>query len=171
MHRHGYQGRKFHRQKDQRQALINGLAINLILKGQIRTTLPKAKTLRPYLEKLITKAKRGDLHNRRLIIASLNHLPAVNKLCDEISPSIQRTSGYLRITKLESRRGDNAAMANISFVDKWTETGDTSVETDKPSVKTIDKEIKPTTKVKANRTSKVSTKKVSIKSKSDKVKA
>ncbi len=117
MHRHGYKGRKFGRERDQREALIKGLAESLILRESIQTTLEKAKDLRPYLEKLITKAKKGGLHNRRQIIKSLQTLEAAHKLVDEIAPMIKRESGYLRITKTSERRGDNAQLARISFVD------------------------------------------------------
>ena len=117
MHRNGYKGRKFGRERDQRKALLNGLAISLIEHGSISTTEPKAKDLRPYVEKLITKAKVKSLHSRRQIIDSIHNIEAAHKLVDDIAPKITRQSGYLRITKLENRRGDNAAMAKISFVD------------------------------------------------------
>jgi large subunit ribosomal protein L17 len=77
MHRHGYQGRKFHRERDQRRALIKSLADSLIKYESIETTLPKAKEVVPYLEKLITKAKKGDLHNRRQVISGLQTLKEV----------------------------------------------------------------------------------------------
>ena len=117
MHRHGYKGRKFGRERDQREALIKSLAESLIIHESIETTLEKAKDLRPYVEKLVTKAKKGGLHNRRQIIKSLQTLDAAHKLVDEIAPKIERTSGYLRIVKTDARRGDNAQMARISFVD------------------------------------------------------
>ena len=120
MHRHGYKGRKFGRERDQREALIQGLAENLILHESIETTLEKAKDLRPYVEKLVTKAVKGGLHNRRQIIKSLQTLEAAHKLVDEIAPKMQRTSGYLRIVKTVARRGDNAQLARISFVDDLT---------------------------------------------------
>lgn len=120
MHRHGYKGRKFGRERDQREALIKGLAESLILKESIETTLEKAKDLRPYVEKLVTKARKGDLHNRRMIIQSLQTLEAAHKLVDVIAPKMQRTSGYLRIVKTVARRGDNAQLARISFVDDLT---------------------------------------------------
>jgi large subunit ribosomal protein L17 len=121
MHRHGYQGRKLHRETDQRQALIKGLAEQLIIHGKIETTLEKAKEVQPYLEKLITKAKTGSLHGRRQIIAKLNTIASVNRLVDEIAPQLSnRSSGYLRIVKSRSRRGDNAQLAVISFVDELT---------------------------------------------------
>ncbi len=118
MHRHGYKGRKFHRKTDQRTALIKGLADSLIKYESIKTSYFKAKELVPYVEKLITKSKIGDLHNRRQVIAKLQTLASANKLVDEIAPKLtKRNSGYLRITKLENRRGDNALMAQVSFVD------------------------------------------------------
>jgi len=118
MHRHGYKGRKFHRERDQRQALIQGLADSLIIHESIETTLPKAKEVVPYVERLITKAKKADLHNRRLIIAQLQTLSSAHKLVDELAPKLNsRNSGYLRIEKTRLRRGDNTQMAKISFVD------------------------------------------------------
>lgn len=117
MHRHGYKGRKFGRERDQREALIKGLAESLIIHESIETTLEKAKDLRPYVEKLVTKARKGGLHNRRQIISSLQTLEAAHKLVDDIAPKMQRTSGYLRIEKTTARRGDNAQLARISFVD------------------------------------------------------
>jgi large subunit ribosomal protein L17 len=118
MHRHGYQGRKFGRERDLRRALMKGLADSLVLHESITTTLPKAKEVSSYVEKLITKAKKGDLHSRRQIISSLSTIEAAHKLVDEIAPKLKgRTSGHLRIEKNDLRRGDNAQMATISFVD------------------------------------------------------
>lgn len=118
MHRHGYQGRKLHRERDQRKALIVGLADSLIKYESIETTLPKAKEVVPYLEKLITKAKKGDLHNRRQVISGLQTIASAHKLVDEIAPQLSsRVSGHLRITKTALRRGDRAQLARISFVD------------------------------------------------------
>ncbi len=122
MHRHGYKGRKFHRETDQRTALIKSLAESFVRDESIKTTLPKAKELVPYIEKLITKAKKGDLHNRRQVISGLQTVASAHKLVDEIAPKLKgRVSGHVRITKLESRRGDNAAMAQVSFVDDLKE--------------------------------------------------
>jgi len=121
MHRHGYKGTKFGRERDQRRALVKGLAESLIIHESIETTLPKAKAVRPYVEKLVTKAKKGGLHNRRQILASLSQVSTANKLVDEIAPKIARNSGYLRITKTGYRRGDNAEMARVSFVDDLKE--------------------------------------------------
>src|ERR1700741_2991252 len=118
MHRHGYQGRKLHRERDQRRALVKGLADSLVKYESIETTLHKAKDLVPYVEKLITKAKKGDLHNRRQVIQQLQTLEAAHKLVDDIAPKLQnRVSGHLRIEKTGCRRGDRAEMAKISFVD------------------------------------------------------
>jgi large subunit ribosomal protein L17 len=122
MHRHGYQGRKFHRERDQRNALIKGLADSLVKYESIETTLPKAKEVVPYVEKLITKAKKGDLHNRRQIISGLQTLESAHKLVDEIAPKLKgRASGHLRIEKTVLRRGDNAQLARVSFVDDLKE--------------------------------------------------
>ncbi len=118
MHRHGYQGRKFHRERDQRRALLKGLADSLVKYESIETTLPKAKEIVPYTEKLITKAKKGDLHSRRQVISSLQTVASAHKLVDEIAPKLKgRVSGHLRIVKTRTRRGDNAQLARVSFVD------------------------------------------------------
>lgn len=122
MHRHGYQGRKLHRERDQRQALIKGLADSLVKYETIVTTLPKAKEVVPYMEKLITKAKKGDLHNRRQVISGLQTIASAHKLVDEIAPKLAgRSSGHLRIEKTVLRRGDNAQLARVSFVDDLKE--------------------------------------------------
>ncbi len=122
MHRHGYKGRKLHRERDQRSALIKGLADSLIKYESIETTLPKAKEIVPYVERLITKAKKGDLHNRRQVISSLQTVASAHKLVDEIAPKLKgRVSGHLRIERTGYRRGDNALMARVSFVDDLKE--------------------------------------------------
>lgn len=121
MHRHGYKGRKLHRERDQREALVKGLADSLVKYESIETTLPKAKEVVPYVEKLITKAKKGDLHNRRMVISGLQTVASAHKLVDEIAPKLKgRVSGHLRITRTTLRRGDNAQMARVSFVDDLT---------------------------------------------------
>jgi large subunit ribosomal protein L17 len=122
MHRHGYQGTKFHRERDQREALIKSLAEALIIHESIETTLPKAKAVVPYVERLITKAKKGDLHNRRQVLASLQTVATAHKLVDELAPKLGgRNSGYFRIARTTTRRGDNAEMARVSFVDDLKE--------------------------------------------------
>ena len=119
MHRHGYKGRKFGRERDQSRALMKGLATSLVEHGKIETTLPKAKELVRYIEKLITKAKKGDLHNRRQVIAKLSTQAAAFKLVDEIAPQLSgRTSGHVRVTRTRLRVGDGAQMATIEFVDE-----------------------------------------------------
>jgi large subunit ribosomal protein L17 len=114
---------------------------SLIQHQRITTTLPKAKELRPLAEKLITRAKKGGLFNRRLVIARVGDITTGSLLVDVIAPQIKRDSGYLRIAKLEARRGDNAPMAEISFVDEIkkteiTEAKKTQVTDTKPTPKT-----------------------------------
>ncbi|MDB5168186.1 MAG: rplQ [Candidatus Saccharibacteria bacterium] len=119
MHRHGYKGRKFSRERDQRRALLKGLATSLVLHHKIETTLPKAKELVRYIEKIITKAKKGDLHNRRQVIAALSTQTAAFKLVDEIAPQLKgRTSGHVRVQRTRLRIGDGAQLATIEFVDE-----------------------------------------------------
>lgn len=149
MHRHGYQGRKFGRERDQREALIKSLAEALIVQESIETTLHKAKEIVPYVEKLITKAKKGDLHNRRQVIASLQTLSTAHKLVDDIAPKLsKRTSGYLRIERTALRRGDNAQLARVSFVDdlKTAPVAKAATPEKKPAPKTAAKpKAKPAT--------------------------
>lgn len=139
MHRHGYQGRKLHRERDQRRALIKSLADSLVKYESIETTLPKAKEVVPYVEKLISKAKQGGLHNRRQVISGLQTVASAHKLVDEIAPKLNgRTSGHLRIEKTRARRGDNAQMARVSFVDDLKATPKPAtkpVATTKPAAK------------------------------------
>ena len=131
MHRHGYRGRKFGRERDQRRALMRGLMISLVKHGAITTTLPKAKELRPQAEKMITVARQGSLAGRRRLIAKLN-VDTANRLVDVIVPSLKRDSGYLRVTRLDQRRvGDNAELATIEFIDEITEV----TKPDKPTRK------------------------------------
>lgn len=119
MHRHGYKGRKFGRERDQRRALLKGLATSLVMEEKIETTLPKAKELVRYIEKLITKAKKGDLANRRAVIAGLSTQIAAFKLVDQIAPQLGgRTSGHVRVQRTRLRVGDGAQMAVIEFVDE-----------------------------------------------------
>lgn len=119
MHRHGYVGRKFGRENDQRHALLKGLLTSLVMNGRVETTLPKAKELVRHIEKLITKAKKGGLNNRRLVIAALDTEVAASKLFDEIAPQLTgRTSGHVRVERTELRVGDGTQMATISFVDE-----------------------------------------------------
>lgn len=116
MHRHGYKGRKFGRETDQRRALLRGLMCSLIKYQSITVTLARAKELRRSAEKLITIAKKGGLANRRLLISRLDNLEVADLLVDVIAPQIKRDSGYLRIERSGFRKGDHAEMATISFV-------------------------------------------------------
>lgn len=117
MHRHGYKGRKFGRETDQRLALRRGLERALIEHQSITTTLARAKEMRRETEKLITIAKKGGLANRRLLISRLDDIKTADLLMDVIAPQIKRDSGYLRIERAGFRRGDNTEMAVIEFVD------------------------------------------------------
>lgn len=117
--RHGMKGRKLSRTSSQRKALFAGLAVALVRHEQIRTTLPKAKDLRPIVERLVTLSRRGDLHARRQLVAFLRDEAAAAKLIDTLGPRYQqRPGGYTRILKAGFRNGDAAAMAVIEFVDR-----------------------------------------------------
>jgi large subunit ribosomal protein L17 len=117
--RHGNSGRKLHRTPSHRKALFRNMAAALIKHEQIVTTLPKAKELRPVVEKLITKAKRGGLHARRLILADLQDEAMTRKLFDVLAARYgDRTGGYCRVMKAGFRYGDSAPMAVIEFVDR-----------------------------------------------------
>jgi len=142
MHRHGYKGRKLGRESNQRKALIKSLSVALVDTGSIETTLPKAKELVPFVEKLITKAKVGTLHSRRQVISVLGDLTTVEILYDEILPATKsRTSGYLRIEKTSLRRGDSAPMARVSFVDDLlADTKKKSAPAEKTETKPVNKE-------------------------------
>ncbi len=118
--RHRVKTKSFHRPKEQREALLVNLAISLIEHGRIETTLPKAKVLRPFIEKLITLAKEETIHARRLILSRLrNNKRAATKLFKEIAPLYkERNGGYTRIYKLPKKRiGDSAELAIIELVD------------------------------------------------------
>ena len=119
---HGAGYRRLNRTAEHRKALFANMAGSLIEHEQIKTTLPKAKELRPVVEKLITLAKRGDLHARRQAISAVRDVPQVGKLFDTIAPRYaERNGGYIRIMKAGFRHGDNAAMAVIEFVDRDVE--------------------------------------------------
>ena len=116
--RHHNNKRKFGRDKNQKKALISSLALNLIVRGKIKTTEPKAKELRPFIEKLVTKAKKGDMATRRVIISKLsNRSKEVKKLFEVIAPKYaEKKGGYTRVLKLGVRKADGAPMAQIEFV-------------------------------------------------------
>ena len=117
--RHGYTRRKLGRTSSHRTAMFANMAASLIKHEQITTTLPKAKELRPIVEKLVTLAKRGDLHARRQAIAKVRDVDQVGKLFSALGPRYaDRAGGYVRVLKAGFRHGDNAAMAVIEFVDR-----------------------------------------------------
>ncbi|WP_411036093.1 50S ribosomal protein L17 [Shinella sp. BYT-45] len=117
--RHQNSGRKLNRTASHRKAMFANMAASLIQHEQIVTTLPKAKEIRPIVEKLVTLGKRGDLHARRQAISQIRDVAVVSKLFDAIaSRYANRNGGYLRIMKAGFRRGDNAPLAVIEFVDR-----------------------------------------------------
>ncbi len=120
--RHGNAHRKFNRKPEHRKAMFANMAAALIKHEQIITTLPKAKDLRPIVEKLVTLGKRGDLHARRQAIASLRDIGMVRKLFDVLGPRYkERNGGYTRVLKAGYRYGDSAPVAVIEFVDRDVE--------------------------------------------------
>ncbi|MBN36790.1 MAG: 50S ribosomal protein L17 [Rhodospirillaceae bacterium] len=117
--RHRYSGRKLGRTSTHRKALLKNMAQALIKHEQIKTTLPKAKELSPYVEKLVTLGKRGDLHARRQAFAHLRDNAMVDKLFDTLAERYaDRSGGYTRVMKVGFRHGDAADMAIIEFVDR-----------------------------------------------------
>jgi large subunit ribosomal protein L17 len=114
-HKHGY--RKLNRTSSHRKALLKNLAISIIEREQIETTLPKAKELKRFIEKLVTKARVNDSNAHRLIFAVLQHKEATKKLLNEVAPKyVDVNGGYTRIFKTRIRKGDATQMAFISFV-------------------------------------------------------
>lgn len=142
MHRHGYKGRKLQLEAGPRRALIRGQVTSLVLHEQITTTEAKAKEIAPYFERLVTKAKKGDLHNRRQIRSFLTTDKATQKLIEEIAPVFKdRNGGYTRIVKLGNRLGDNAKMAAVML----TEQPKRATDKTKPATKAKE-EAKPKAK-------------------------
>ncbi len=117
--RHGFRGRRFNRTTEHRRAMFANMAVALIKHEQIVTTLPKAKDLRPVVEKLVTLGRADSLHGRRLAMSQLRDAAMVKKLFDVLGPRYQaRPGGYTRVLKAGFRFGDNAPMAVIEFVDR-----------------------------------------------------
>jgi large subunit ribosomal protein L17 len=117
--RHGYAHRRFNRRSDHRRAMLANMCASLIRHEQIVTTLPKAKDLRPIIEKLVTLGKRGDLHARRQAVAEMRDIAMVKKLFEVIGPRYKdRSGGYTRVLKAGFRYGDSAPVAVIEFVDR-----------------------------------------------------
>ncbi len=117
--RHGISGRKLNRTSSHRKAMLSNMANALIKHEQIKTTLPKAKELRPVVEKLVTLGKRGTLHARRQAFAVLRDNTMTSKLFDTLADRYaERPGGYTRVLKAGFRHGDAAPMAFIEFVDR-----------------------------------------------------
>ena len=117
--RHGNAHRKFNRTAEHRRAMFANMCAALIKHEQITTTLPKAKDLRPIVEKLVTLGKRGGLHARRQAIAQIRDVAMVRKLFDVLGPRYkERQGGYARVMKMGFRYGDNAPLGVIEFVDR-----------------------------------------------------
>ena len=117
--RHGRTIKKLNKSASHRKAMLRNMAASLIKHEQITTTLPKAKVLRPYVERLVTLGKRGDLHARRQAISHVGDAVMVSKLFNTLSPRYEtRKGGYTRVLKAGFRQGDAAPMAIIEFVDR-----------------------------------------------------
>lgn len=117
--KHQIKGRKLNRNSAHRKALLRNLSIALLSKERIKTTLPKAKELRPYIEKILTIAKKDNLANRRLAISILGNQQIIDKLFKDLAPRIlNRNGGYTRIMKNGFRVGDKAPMAIMELVDR-----------------------------------------------------
>jgi large subunit ribosomal protein L17 len=115
---HRKKGRHFNRTAEHRRAMMRNLATSLFLHGRVETTTPKAKELRRFAEPLITKAKRGDLHSRRVVARDIKSDVALGKLFSEIGPRyVERPGGYTRVLHLGQRSGDAAEMSIIELVD------------------------------------------------------
>lgn len=117
--RHGIKGRKLNRTSAHRKALLKNLSIALVKHEQIKTTLPKSKELSRFVQKLVTTAKRNDLHSRRLLISKIGCEKTADKLISVLATRYaNRNGGYVRILKAGFRYGDSAPMAVIEFVDR-----------------------------------------------------
>ena len=131
--RHGKRGRKLGRTASHKKAMLNNMATSLFDNGKVRTTLPKAKELRGVAERLISFAKRGDLHARRQVLRRIQNKVVLTKLFEEIGPSYaDRSGGYTRILKLGPRRGDSSELCLIELVgdDAITESEVEETESD-----------------------------------------
>jgi large subunit ribosomal protein L17 len=134
--RHQLSGRKLNRTKSHRQALFSNMSVSLLVHEQIKTTLPKAKELRPIVEKLITMGKNGSLHQRRLLISKLKDAGVANKVMTTLADRYKdRQGGYVRILKAGFRYGDAAPMAIIELVDREIVQVSQTVETELGEIK------------------------------------
>ena len=133
--RHGFVNKKLNRTSEHRKALLKNMLNSLIKYEQIKTTLPKAKFLKPQADKIITLGKKDSLHNTKILVSQLQDLKSANKVKKTLSKRYEKRSGvYTRIIKAGFRYGDNAPMAIIEFVDRDVEA------------KKVDKNIKSTSK-------------------------
>lgn len=140
-------GRQFSRTRNQRQALFRGLVGSLVEKGEIVTTLPKAKAVKPQAEKLVTKAKRGTLTDQRVILRFLGKRALVNRLVVGIAPLFkEKKGGYLRIIHLGRRRGDTAPMAKLMFTEDLSKMAQKPVAAE-PVKEEMPKAVEPMKKV------------------------
>lgn len=143
--RHRVKGRKLGRTKPHREATLRALSAALIQEHRIKTTLPKAKELRTFIEPLITVAKEDTTHNRRKVFSSLQNKEAVTHLFEEVGPAaVDRPGGYTRVLKLGYRFGDSAQMAVIELVD-FNDIKPEGTETKKKRTRRAGKSNKPTT--------------------------
>ena len=134
--RHRKKTVKLGRSQSHRDALLANQVVSLIVHQRIKTTLAKAKAVRPFAEKMLTLGKRGDLHARRLAVSYLGQKDAVKKLFEDLAPrSVSRAGGYTRIVKLGPRQSDSAPMAYIEWVDAAVEVETPAVEEKKPASK------------------------------------
>ena len=137
--RHGIANKKLNRTSEHRKALLKNMLNSLIMYEQIKTTLPKAKFLKPEAEKIITLGKKDNLHNTKMLVSQLQDIKSANKVKKTLSKRYEkRSGGYTRIIKAGFRYGDNAPMAIIEFVDRDVE----AKKVDKKKKKTQDKKTK-----------------------------
>ena len=145
--RHGMANKKLNRTSEHRKALLKNMLNSLVKYEQIKTTLPKAKFLKPQADKLITLGKKDTLHNTKMLVSKLQDIESANKVKKKLSKRYEkRSGGYTRIIKAGFRYGDNAPMAIIEFVDRDVEAKRVDKKKKSPSEK-VDKkeEIKVTT--------------------------
>lgn len=124
--------RKLSRARDHRRLLIRTLATQLVMHKSITTTMPRARVLRPYIERLVSRGQRGDLHARRYVRARLDTVEATHELIDVIAKQSARKGGYVRVKKAGFKAGDNTPLARVSFVDSFS----AEVITKKPTTET-----------------------------------
>lgn len=143
--------RKLSRTADARRILIKTLATQLIEHGRITTTRPRAKAVLPYVERLLSTAKRGDLSARRSVISKLDTVAAAHRTVDVIAPQLKRTSGYVRLLAASPRFGDDAPMASLELVDEIKDVAA------KPKTKSVTTKSRSTAKASSSQTAKTKT--------------